>query len=808
MSRMRVFVVVLVCLFAGVALSLAQSTLEGEYISNPGWCPGIAGNIQVEHGTWHATPFALAVRGREFLLFHKEVLASTDDFRIYGSDVAAGVDPDAAVIPVLAQDGALLKFANAGVCPRPAMHPIDDGPHGCSGESSWNPRPANLQLWNGTFLAYTVNAVGVAVQGFHDQGHGSVAAHGPADMGGTMSATRDGAFFQWHKNVDNIYADWAVGQYQFVGKTGRPIFFSVDLAAVGLAGSSLNDRRASDVYQGMNPPAADQYGAIPRIASDIYVGGLDSSNILYAAGTRQWGTLNGWDVDAWTVLNPPGNGWYFSVTMGSAGAPGTAVAAEAVKGGDLFETAGGGTNALFRAEASLGLVAAATDNLDAVEVDQQKRVQGTNDTALAGVYDRPRQWFSLRSGSTYGVLAFGGAAVGPNDILQINANGDLVIAVAGGALGLGAGDDLDALAIVDSDGSNTLNPGDLIYYSLVAGSPALGAGSPADIRCQTLGGAACAGVTAAALGLLATDELDALDLRISETGNGACCHSAGTCTDSSTEAACVAGGGTFAGPETVCAATQCPSAPGACCASNGTCTEVSDRACLLLPGTFRGAGTTCAATVCQPAPGNDECTGAYAIPYDYVPGYEPPADNTYATIPPYYAPPDPPYSCHDHMVFAGEYGSGTIWYSYDVPPGPGPGRSLYLTPERAAQYYPGGGGAGDTRLALYYAPSGDCSTLVEVACADNAHQVSDDHDHALCDYAPLEYRDPAPGRYYVQVSTVYDVQRGNTYLSVYEDPVAATVPVPALSSWGLALMTLVLIGAGVILLRLHRRVAT
>ena len=37
-----------------------------------------------------------------------------------------------------------------------------------------------------------------------------------------------------------------------------------------------------------NPPAANQWGAIPRIASDIYVGDNNNSNLLYAYGIRLW----------------------------------------------------------------------------------------------------------------------------------------------------------------------------------------------------------------------------------------------------------------------------------------------------------------------------------------------------------------------------------------------------------------------------------------------------------------------------------------------------------------------------------------
>jgi hypothetical protein len=134
------------------------------------------------------------------------------------------------------------------------------------------------------------------------------------------------------------------------------------------------------------------------------------------------------------------------------------------------------------------------------------------------------------------------------------------------------------------------------------------------------------------------------------------------------------------------------------------------------------------------------------------------------------------------------------------------GRSIYLSTQRAAQFYPNGGGAGDTRIAMYYAPNGDCSVLTEVACADNiAGNTS-----SLAPYAPLQYNNPYPGTYYIQVSTVFNVDRGQTYLRVSDPPVAPTTPssVPTFSTWGRGVLILVLMGAGAYLLRLRRRVET
>ena len=80
-------------------------------------------------------------------------------------------------------------------------------------------------------------------------------------------------------------------------------------------------------------------------------------------------------------------------------------------------------------------------------------------------------------------------------------------------LGLGPGDDIDAVAIID-DGSGGPSPGNTIYFSLIPGSPTLAGlvASPADILVTSIGGAPAVAFPAASLGLLATDDVDALDI--------------------------------------------------------------------------------------------------------------------------------------------------------------------------------------------------------------------------------------------------------------------------------------------------------
>ena len=80
-------------------------------------------------------------------------------------------------------------------------------------------------------------------------------------------------------------------------------------------------------------------------------------------------------------------------------------------------------------------------------------------------------------------------------------------------LGLGPSDDVDALAVWDVDGSLSASPGDYALFSLAPGSPALGAAlSAADIFVTDFSGAFTTYLTAASLGMLFTDNIDAIDV--------------------------------------------------------------------------------------------------------------------------------------------------------------------------------------------------------------------------------------------------------------------------------------------------------
>jgi hypothetical protein len=836
-------VVVLLCLLAGPSLTLAtlweagpNPLVDGGYYIEPNWAAGniLGATIGQMHPEWHMKfmpPNFLGNSGKDFVEFHRELLNQANDARLYGFANVSGVyPPTGASIPVVAKPLSRLKFAHSernGYI-RPASDQIDVTPI----VTQWTLRPALLLPRSvGGLAQLTAEDVGSDLDNlFHGDGHMSIARHDRTSpgsqwlgaMGNTTTAPLDGGFYQWHELINAIAHDWAVGRYQMPGDI--TIFFGVGGAgssAAGAAGSSLKARRGATVYQGKIPiDPAVQYGASPRIESDIYVGDDNGSNLLYQSGIRVYdrnASVRAWDMDALSILNSlPTNGWYFSVTPPSPSLPGG--------GPNIYESAGAGANALFRTGPMLGLLAAASDNLDALEVDQERRIRATNDNPTPGIYDRPKQWFSLRSGTMFGLTALNcttlvQTTVTQNDILQFNANGDLCIAVSGTTLGLVAADDLDALAIVDTAPLDVLSPADLIYYSLTPGSPGLAGGSPADILCKTVAGGACAGVPAAMLGLLATDDVDALDVRKAATGTGACCHSNGTCTQTA-QAGCNLTGDLFSGLETVCGAAECPSAPGACCHLDGTCTSMSDRACVFAGGRFQGVGVLCTAVSCPVPPPNDTCEGAYQIPYDYPASYVPPnsyyepppeyRDNTYATSASYYPPSyyplrtdyDPPYSCNDHDVFFPAYGSGTIWYYYDVPAGPGPYRSIGLTTrDTYKSYLQGGGYAYDTRLAVYYSPSGNCSTLNETACNDN-NTISDNPPKPLDGrYADVRYYPPSPGRYYIQLASVGDVNRGKIKVNVYDAGQLFPPSIPTISQWGIIVLVLGMIGAALFLWR-------
>lgn len=91
---------------------------------------------------------------------------------------------------------------------------------------------------------------------------------------------------------------------------------------------------------------------------------------------------------------------------------------------------------------------------------------------------------------------------------------------AAATMGLVAADDIDALAIWDGGVRGVLNPGiDVVIFSLRPGSPSLAGRSPADVLVSRFTGTNTLFVAAATLGMLATDDLDGLDVEPAVTGS-------------------------------------------------------------------------------------------------------------------------------------------------------------------------------------------------------------------------------------------------------------------------------------------------
>lgn len=274
--------------------------------------------------------------------------------------------------------------------------------------------------------------------------------------------------------------------------------------------------------------------ATPAPGDDILVPGPGS---IYVGGGGA-----GFDVNGFSYSHAAGVGFLgvaFSVDSVAVGAPGTAVFAESGGGGapgeqsaGIYTSAFGGGNAHLHdgdgvvfgvpavgVPAALGLIetagapAAPFDDLDGLDL----RTSG----AAAGP--------PPLGGTIYWTPSFAAAGPGASDAIFISAAGPGYAAAgavwaAPGVLGLGTfgpGDDIDALVVLE-DGVFGVSPGDMIYFSLAAGSPSLvGLGFAAgDILAVAPGGAPVVLAPAAALGLAAGDDLNALDLVVPEPGTG------------------------------------------------------------------------------------------------------------------------------------------------------------------------------------------------------------------------------------------------------------------------------------------------
>jgi len=226
---------------------------------------------------------------------------------------------------------------------------------------------------------------------------------------------------------------------------------------------------------------------------------VDVGRYAVVAPKELLGLQAGDDIDALSHGTDPIPDTRFSVRDGSLGLAGTAVREEATKApaqalGDEF-VARGGDNRLFMNEGIFGFFPGVHE-LDALAMDG---IRGPE--ALFPIH------FSLAAGSP--TLAAIGA--GPADILVSQGNGlPPIVDRAAAAMGLVAGDDIDALCFY---------PG-VTRFSLAPGSPSLAAipASAADVLQQ--GAPPFVALTDAGMGLDPGDDVDALKCGVPAAGGG------------------------------------------------------------------------------------------------------------------------------------------------------------------------------------------------------------------------------------------------------------------------------------------------
>lgn len=248
------------------------------------------------------------------------------------------------------------------------------------------------------------------------------------------------------------------------------------------------------------------------------------------------------DVDAFTfsqVFAGPHTilGVEFSVAPGSVGAAGTAVIVEsggvgfADEPADIFGSGLGGGN--IQVADGDGLPLAPPIPFGVIEPGSN--VDGWDATAPFGPPTFPGIYFSITPADAAGHPIYAGTGSTGADIFFsppiVGYSVAPAVYATGAMLGLAAIDDIDALAIIE-DGSGGPSPADVIFFSLAPGSPTLaGLGaSPADILVSSIGGVPAVAFGAGVIGLLPTDDVDALDLAVvPEPATLAMMCLAGTC---------------------------------------------------------------------------------------------------------------------------------------------------------------------------------------------------------------------------------------------------------------------------------------
>ena len=146
------------------------------------------------------------------------------------------------------------------------------------------------------------------------------------------------------------------------------------------------------------------------------------------------------------------------------------------------------------------------DNLDALSFEEF-------DLDGGGITDRPT-FFSLGAGST----SLGGGFSAADILISSAGSGTFSVFATASQMGLVVDDDLDALALLDLDQSGTVSAGDMGLFSLAPGSSTLGSlgASSADVFLTTFNGTSTVRYTAASLGLLFEDNVDAIEVQIPE----------------------------------------------------------------------------------------------------------------------------------------------------------------------------------------------------------------------------------------------------------------------------------------------------
>jgi hypothetical protein len=269
-------------------------------------------------------------------------------------------------------------------------------------------------------------------------------------------------------------------------------FFTLDPASPSLVGGLT----PADVLRVTDVGALQVYrsGASLGLQADFANGIFDFADALSF----------GYDIIAST---PAGSILQFSVDRLSVGAQGTAVFLEGPSspsraGAEVFESRLNGTNDLFISAEELGLLPGATgDELSAL-----------------GFRPSPLTYLSI---DPFSASVLGGLI--PGDILLSMGNGAAPTVFAAAALfGLGADDDIDALAVADSTNPGTLDPGiDRALFSLSPFSPLVISGqfSAADVLYTSFTGDFQVFASAGDLGLLPGDNVDAL-FSVPEPGTG------------------------------------------------------------------------------------------------------------------------------------------------------------------------------------------------------------------------------------------------------------------------------------------------